>query len=109
MASLLLKAEPLYSLRACHEQESHYPIGGDLATRVFGAVHTGRKLDNGRRSARHRHGIRASGVDVGFKAFKKKAESGQNADLKRAAEKPLPEIQEPLKMAQDLAAKKGVQ
>jgi hypothetical protein len=25
------------------------------------------------------------------------------------AQKPLPEIQEPLKMAQDLAAKKGVQ
>ncbi|TCK32723.1 putative outer membrane protein [Paraburkholderia sp. BL8N3] len=42
-------------------------------------------------------------------AFKKEAESGQNADLKKAAQKALPEIQEHLKMAQDLAAKKGVQ
>ena len=42
-------------------------------------------------------------------AFQKEAQEGQNADLKKAAQKALPTIQEHLKMAQDLAAKKGVQ
>jgi putative membrane protein len=42
-------------------------------------------------------------------AFEKEAQEGQNADLKKAAQKALPTIQKHLKMAQDLAAKKGVQ
>ncbi|MDR5822396.1 DUF4142 domain-containing protein [Caballeronia sp. LZ043] len=42
-------------------------------------------------------------------AFQKEAQEGQNADLKKTAQKALPTIQEHLKMAQDLAAKKGVQ
>ncbi|WP_235024948.1 DUF4142 domain-containing protein [Caballeronia arvi] len=42
-------------------------------------------------------------------AFRKEAQEGQNADLKKAAQKALPTIQEHLKMAQDLAAKKGLQ
>ncbi|KDR31912.1 DUF4142 domain-containing protein [Caballeronia zhejiangensis] len=42
-------------------------------------------------------------------AFQKEAQEGQNADLKKAAQKALPTIQKHLKMAQDLAAKKGVQ
>jgi putative membrane protein len=42
-------------------------------------------------------------------AFQKEAQEGQNADLKKAATKALPTIQQHLKMAQDLAAKKGVQ
>jgi len=41
-------------------------------------------------------------------AFEKEAEQGQNADLKAAAQKALPTIKEHYKMAQDLAAKKGV-
>jgi predicted outer membrane protein len=41
-------------------------------------------------------------------AFQKEAQEGQNADLKKAAQKALPTIQEHLKMAQDLAAKKGL-
>ena len=41
--------------------------------------------------------------------FQKEAQEGQNAKLKQAAQKALPTIQEHLKMAQDLAAKKGVQ
>jgi len=53
--------------------------------------------------------VALEGHQKAVEAFQKEAESGQNADLKKAAEKPLPEIQEPLKMAQDLAAKKGVQ
>ena len=42
-------------------------------------------------------------------AFEKEAQEGQNADLKKAAQKALPTIQEHLKLAQELAAKKGVQ
>ncbi|CAL8481686.1 DUF4142 domain-containing protein [Caballeronia sp. S22] len=56
--------------------------------------------------------IRKVGVEGHQKAvaaFQKEAEEGQNADLKKAAQKALPTIQEHLKMAQDLAAKKGVQ
>jgi putative membrane protein len=41
-------------------------------------------------------------------AFKTEANGGQNADLKMAAQKALPTIEEHLKMAQELAAKKGV-
>lgn len=42
-------------------------------------------------------------------AFQKEAQEGQNADLKKAAQKALPTIEKHLKMAQDLAAKKDVQ
>jgi predicted outer membrane protein len=42
-------------------------------------------------------------------AFQKEADGGQNPDLKKAAQKALPTIQEHLKMAEGLAAKKGVQ
>ncbi|RZF26338.1 DUF4142 domain-containing protein [Paraburkholderia sp. UYCP14C] len=41
-------------------------------------------------------------------AFNKEISDGQNADLKKAAQKALPTIEEHYKMAQDLAAKKGV-
>jgi putative membrane protein len=41
-------------------------------------------------------------------AFEKEIADGQNADLKKAAQKGLPTIQEHYKMAQQLAAKKGV-
>ncbi|CAB3803173.1 DUF4142 domain-containing protein [Paraburkholderia fynbosensis] len=41
-------------------------------------------------------------------AFEKEISDGQNADLKKAAQKGLPTIKEHYKMAQDLAAKKGV-
>jgi predicted outer membrane protein len=41
-------------------------------------------------------------------AFEKEIADGQNADLKKAAQKALPTIREHYKMAQDLAAKKGV-
>jgi predicted outer membrane protein len=41
-------------------------------------------------------------------AFEKEIADGQNADLKKAAQKALPTIKEHYKMAQDLAAKKGV-
>jgi len=41
-------------------------------------------------------------------AFEKEISDGQNADLKKAAQKALPTIKEHYKMAQDLAAKKGV-
>ena len=41
-------------------------------------------------------------------AFKKEIADGQNADLKKAAQKGLPTIEEHYKMAQQLAAKKGV-
>jgi putative membrane protein len=56
--------------------------------------------------------IKSVGVEAHQKAveaFRKEAENGQNADLKTAAGKALPTIQEHLKMAQALAAKKGVQ
>jgi predicted outer membrane protein len=41
-------------------------------------------------------------------AFEKEAAEGQNADLKKAAQKALPTIKEHYRKAQDLAAKKGV-
>jgi len=41
-------------------------------------------------------------------AFEKEIADGQNADLKKAAQKGLPTIQEHYKKAQQLAAKKGV-
>lgn len=41
-------------------------------------------------------------------AFQKEISDGQNADLKKAAQKALPTIQEHSQMAQDLAKKKGV-
>jgi putative membrane protein len=41
-------------------------------------------------------------------AFQKEISDGQNADLKKAAQKALPTIQEHAQMAQDLAKKKGV-
>jgi predicted outer membrane protein len=41
-------------------------------------------------------------------AFQKEISDGQNADLKKAAQKALPTIQEHSHMAQDLAKKKGV-
>jgi putative membrane protein len=41
-------------------------------------------------------------------AFEKEAADGQNADLKKAAQKALPTIKEHYQMAQQLAAKKGV-
>jgi putative membrane protein len=41
-------------------------------------------------------------------AFQKEITDGQNADLKQAAQKALPTIQEHLEMAQALAKKKGV-
>jgi putative membrane protein len=41
-------------------------------------------------------------------AFQKEISDGQNADLKKAAQKALPTIQDHYKMAQALAAKKGV-
>jgi len=41
-------------------------------------------------------------------AFQKEISDGQNADLKKAAQKALPTIQDHYKMAQDLATKKGV-
>jgi putative membrane protein len=41
-------------------------------------------------------------------AFEKEIADGQNADLKKAAQKALPTIQEHYRMAQELATKKGV-
>ena len=41
-------------------------------------------------------------------AFQKEISDGQNADLKKAAQKALPTIQKHYQMAQDLAKKKGV-
>jgi putative membrane protein len=41
-------------------------------------------------------------------AFEKEASDGQNADLKKAAQKALPTIEEHYQMAQQLATKKGV-
>ncbi|MCC8392257.1 DUF4142 domain-containing protein [Paraburkholderia sp. MMS20-SJTR3] len=48
------------------------------------------------------------GHEQALTAFKKQISDGQNADLKKAAQKALPTIEEHYKMAQDLAAKKGV-
>jgi putative membrane protein len=52
--------------------------------------------------------VGVQGHQEAVQAFQKEAADGQNADLKKAAQKALPTIQEHLKMAQDLAAKKGV-
>ncbi|MDR5806346.1 DUF4142 domain-containing protein [Caballeronia sp. LZ001] len=49
------------------------------------------------------------GHEKAVAAFQKEAQEGQNADLKKAAQKALPTIQHHLEMAQALAAKKGVQ
>jgi len=49
------------------------------------------------------------GHEKAVAAFKKEAQDGQNEDIKKAAQKGLPTIEEHLKMAKDLAAKKGVQ
>ncbi|MFM0050123.1 DUF4142 domain-containing protein [Caballeronia grimmiae] len=53
--------------------------------------------------------VGVEGHKQAVEAFQKEAQEGQNADLKKAAQKALPTIQQHLKMAQDLAAKKGVQ
>ncbi|MDR5811791.1 DUF4142 domain-containing protein [Caballeronia sp. LZ019] len=53
--------------------------------------------------------VGVEGHQKAVEAFQKEAQEGQNADLKKAAQKALPTIQQHLKMAQDLAAKKGVQ
>ncbi|SAL02913.1 membrane protein [Caballeronia fortuita] len=53
--------------------------------------------------------VGVQGHQEAVQAFQKEAQEGQNAKLKQAAQKALPTIQEHLKMAQDLAAKKGVQ
>jgi putative membrane protein len=49
------------------------------------------------------------GHQEAVQAFQKEAQDGQNAKLKNAAQKALPTIEGHLKMAQELAAKKGVQ
>jgi predicted outer membrane protein len=49
------------------------------------------------------------GHQEAVEVFQKEAQEGQNARLKQAAQKALPTIEQHLKMAQDLAAKKGVQ
>jgi putative membrane protein len=48
------------------------------------------------------------GHKTAIAAFEKELSDGQNADLKKAAQKALPTIKEHYKMAQNLAAKKGV-
>ncbi|MDR5820261.1 DUF4142 domain-containing protein [Caballeronia sp. LZ043] len=53
--------------------------------------------------------IGIQGHQEAVQVFQKEAAEGQNAKLKQAAQKALPTIQSHLKMAQDLAAKKGVQ
>jgi putative membrane protein len=53
--------------------------------------------------------VGVQGHQEAVQAFEKEAQDGQNAKLKSAAQKALPTIQAHLKMAQDLAAKKGVQ
>lgn len=53
--------------------------------------------------------VGVEGHQQAVEAFQKEAQEGQNADLKKAAQKALPTIQEHLKMAQQLAAKKAIQ
>ncbi|MBB5448182.1 MULTISPECIES: DUF4142 domain-containing protein [unclassified Paraburkholderia] len=48
------------------------------------------------------------GHEQALSAFKKEISDGQNADLKKAVQNALPTIEEHYKMAQDLAAKKGM-
>lgn len=55
--------------------------------------------------------IKKIGIDghqQAIAAFKKEIADGQNADLKKAAQKALPTIEKHYKMAQDLATKKGI-
>lgn len=52
--------------------------------------------------------VGVQGHEQALAAFKKEMSDGQNADLKQAAQKALPTIEEHYKMAQDLAVKKGV-
>lgn len=52
--------------------------------------------------------VGVQGHQQAVEAFKKEIADGQNADLKKAAQKALPTIEQHYKMAQDLAAKKGV-
>ncbi|KND58689.1 hypothetical protein BVER_03173c [Candidatus Burkholderia verschuerenii] len=49
------------------------------------------------------------GHQEAVQAFQKEAQEGQNAKLKEAAQKALPTIEKHLQMAQQLAAKKGIQ
>jgi predicted outer membrane protein len=53
--------------------------------------------------------VGVEGHQKAVEVFQKEAREGQNADLKKAAQKALPTIQQHLKTAQELAAKKGVQ
>jgi putative membrane protein len=53
--------------------------------------------------------VGVEGHQKAVEAFKKESEGGQNDSLKKAAQKALPTIQEHLKMAEALAAKKSVQ
>nr|WP_062641534.1 DUF4142 domain-containing protein [Caballeronia arationis] len=52
--------------------------------------------------------VGVEGHQKAVEAFQKEAKGGQVADLKEAAQKALPTTQEHLRMAQDLASKKGV-
>jgi predicted outer membrane protein len=54
------------------------------------------------------HKVGLEGHQKTIAAFEKEISDGQNADLKKAAQKGLPTIKEHYQMAQDLAAKKGV-
>jgi putative membrane protein len=53
--------------------------------------------------------VGVQGHQEAVQVFQKEAQEGQNAKLKQAAQKALPTIEQHLKMAQDLAAKKGIQ
>lgn len=53
--------------------------------------------------------IGLKGHEDAIAAFKKEISDGQNADLKKLAQKGLPTIEHHYQMAQDLAKKKGVQ
>lgn len=53
--------------------------------------------------------IGLKGHEDAIAAFKKEISDGQNADLKKLAQKGLPTIERHYQMAQDLAKKKGVQ
>ena len=52
--------------------------------------------------------VGVEGHQKAVEAFQKESNDGENADLKKAAQKALPTIQDHLKMAQDLASKKGL-
>ncbi|MDR5798043.1 DUF4142 domain-containing protein [Caballeronia sp. LZ008] len=53
--------------------------------------------------------VGVEGHEKAVEAFQKEAQQGQNAELKKAAQKALPTIEHHLQMAKALAAKKGVQ